>query len=149
MLFDINFADRNFSLLAKPQFHLSPPVPKKVPKWSLDHALESLQTPRFQNNSASLYDPLPKTISLVAITSGNRCSELAACKREGITFEDKSHYTYQGRLPLKDPNYGQVASSSHLPVHNHKTPALSSLRSVLLTGEVVPSASWKYSFRSP
>ena len=39
-LFDINFADRNFSLLAKPQFHLSPPVPKKVPKWSLDHALE-------------------------------------------------------------------------------------------------------------
>ena len=38
--FDINFADRDFSLLAKPQFHLSPPVPKKVPKWSLDHALE-------------------------------------------------------------------------------------------------------------
>ena len=52
--FDINFAERDFSLLAKPQFYLSPPVPKKVPKWSLDHALESLQTPRFRNYSASL-----------------------------------------------------------------------------------------------
>ena len=28
--FDINFADRDSSLLAKPQFYLSPPVPKKV-----------------------------------------------------------------------------------------------------------------------
>ena len=61
--FDINFADKDFSLLAKAQFHLSPPVPKKVPKWSLNHALESLQTPRFRNCSASLKDLFLKTSS--------------------------------------------------------------------------------------
>ena len=33
-------------------------------------------------------------------------------------WRQQNHHTYQGRLPLKDPNYGQVASSSHLPVHN-------------------------------
>ena len=27
---------------------------RRYPKWSLDHALESLQTPKFRNNSASL-----------------------------------------------------------------------------------------------
>ena len=86
--FDINFADKDFSLLAKAQFHLSPPVPRKVPKWSLNHALESLQAVRFRNNSASLEDLFLKTIFLVAIASGNRCSELAACTREGITFEN-------------------------------------------------------------
>ena len=85
--FDINFADKDFSLLAKAQFHLSPPVQKKIPKWSLNHALETLQTPRFRNNSASLEDLFLKTIFLVAIASGNRCSELAACIREGISFE--------------------------------------------------------------
>ena len=47
-------------------------------------------------------------------------------KGRNHSWRQQSHHTYQGRLPLKDPNYGQVASSSHLPVHNHKTPALSS-----------------------
>ena len=87
-VFDINFADKDFSLLAKAQFHLSPPVPKKVPKWSLNHALESLQTPRFRNCSASLEDLFLKIVFLVAIASGNRCSEMAACIREGISFEN-------------------------------------------------------------
>ena len=85
--FDINFADRDFSLLARAQFHLSPPVKKKIPKWSLNHALETLQSPRFRNNTASLEDLFLKTIFLVAVASGNRCSELAACTREGISFE--------------------------------------------------------------
>ena len=85
--FDINFSDKDFSLLARAQFYLSPPVQKKIPKWSLNHALETLQAPRFRNNSASLEDLFLKTIFLVAIASGNRCSELAACIREGISFE--------------------------------------------------------------
>ena len=65
--FDINFADRDFSLLARAQFHLSPPAKKKIPKWSLNHALETLQNPRFRNNTASLEDLFLKTIFLVAV----------------------------------------------------------------------------------
>ena len=84
----MNFADKDFSLLAKAQFHLSPPMQKKIPNWHLNHALETLQTPRFRKNSASLEDLFLKTIFLVAVASGNRCSELAACTREGISFED-------------------------------------------------------------
>ena len=92
--FEINFADRDFSLLAKAQFHLSPPTQRKLPKWSLNHALETLQTPRFRNNTASMEDLFLKTIFLVAIASGNRCSELAACTREGISFDSNTHHSY-------------------------------------------------------
>ena len=88
--FEINFADRNFSLLAKAQFHLSPPTQRKLPQWSLNHALEILQTPRFRNSTASSEDLFLKTIFLVAVASGNRCSELAACTREGITFDNNT-----------------------------------------------------------
>ena len=74
--FDINFAKRDFSLLAKAQFHLSLPARKKIPKWSLNDALKTLLSPRFRNSTAFLEDIFLKTIFLVA--SGNRCSELAA-----------------------------------------------------------------------
>ena len=86
----MNFADRNFSLLAKAQFHLSPPTQRKLPKWSLNHALETLQTPRFRNNTASMQDLFLKTIFFVAVASGIRCSELAACTREGISFDSNT-----------------------------------------------------------
>ena len=88
--FEINFADRDFSQLAKAQFHLSPPTQRKLPKWSLNHVLETLRTPRFRNSTASLEDLFLKTIFLVAVASGNRCSELAACTREGISFDSNT-----------------------------------------------------------
>ena len=88
--FEINFADRDFLLLAKAQFHLSPPTQRKLPQWSLNHALETLQTPRFTNSTASSEDLFLKTIFLVTVASGNRCSELAACTREGITFDNNT-----------------------------------------------------------
>ena len=47
-------------------------------------------------------------------------------KGRNHSWRQQSHHTYQARFPFKDPNYGQVTSSSHLPVHNHKIPALSS-----------------------
>ena len=88
--FKINFADRNLLLLADAQFHLPPPTQRKLSKWSLNHALETLQTPRFRNSTASLEVLFLKTIFLVAVASGNRCSELAACTREGISFDSNT-----------------------------------------------------------
>ena len=88
--FEMNFADRDFSLLAKAQFHLSPPTQRKLPKWSLNHSLKTLHTPRFRNNTASMEDLFLKTNFFVAVASGNRCSELAACTREGISFDSNT-----------------------------------------------------------
>ena len=88
--FEINSEDRDFLLLAKAHFHLSPPTQRKLSKWSLNHALETLQTPRFRNNTASLEDLFLKMFFLVAVASGNRCSELAACTREDISFDSNT-----------------------------------------------------------
>ena len=92
------------------QFHLSPPLQKKLTKWSLNHALKTLQTPRFRNTSTSPEDLFLKTIFLVAIASGNRCSELAACTREGISFEDN-----RVLIPTKDGFYSRTKRSTKLP----------------------------------
>ena len=82
--FEINFADRDLST--------------KLGSTSLRPLKESfpngpsitLQTPRFRNSTASLEDLFLKTIFLVAVTSGNRCSQLAACTSEGISFDSNT-----------------------------------------------------------
>lgn len=79
--FNISLVDKDFSLLARAQFNLNPPLAKKIPKWSLNHALESLQSHQFRTNTASLEKLFLKAIFLTALASGNRVSELAAITR--------------------------------------------------------------------
>lgn len=84
--FNIDFNNPDFHLLARSQFLSSPPPQKQVPQWSLNHALESLQSPRFRSMNISLRDLFLKTLFLTALASGNRVSELAAITREDISL---------------------------------------------------------------
>ena len=129
----------NFSLLVKAQSHLSPPAKKKIPKMSLNHALETIQTPWFWKNKASLEDLFLKTIFLVA--SGNRCSELAACTRQGKVSPSRAtkHHSHQRRLSCQVSNQEQDASSCCLPFHSHKTSALASIRLVFIIRKILAS----------
>lgn len=84
--FLIDFNHESFNLLTRSQFIENPPQPKKIPSWSLDVVLEALSTQRFSLELITPKDLLLKTLFLVALASGNRCSELAATRRGGITM---------------------------------------------------------------
>lgn len=88
--FNISTKDKTFNLLAKAQF-LKKPAPKKsIPKWSLNHALEFFNTPRFHNRNTNGTDAFMKALFLTTLASGNRVSEIAACVREGIVYSNSS-----------------------------------------------------------
>ena len=133
---DINFADIDFSLLAEAQFFLSPPSQEKIPKWSLNHALESLQTIRFRSSAASLEDPFLKTIFL------KQQMFRASCLHRGrhLFRGQQGHHSHQGRLSFQESNHGQDASSRYHSFHGYKTPALPSLRLVFLHRKVLTSS---------
>ena len=88
--FNIDTEDREFSLLARAQFIENPPGARTMPKWSLNHALESFSHSRFKNSTASLKDLFLKTLFLFALATGNRVSEIAASTRVDICFLPKT-----------------------------------------------------------
>ena len=69
--------------MARAQFLRKPSTPSRFPSWSLDHALDTLLTRRFENATATPRDLFLKTLFLVALATGNRASEIAACVRNG------------------------------------------------------------------
>ena len=82
--FHIDFNHECFSLLTRSLFLQNPPIRKKIPSWSLDAALETFTTQRFGLPHAEKTDRFLKTLFLVVLASGNRASELAATRREGV-----------------------------------------------------------------
>lgn len=84
--FGIDVSDPEFSLLAKAQFNIRPPVPKRIPEWSLSTALSQLKVPPFSVLPLSEENSLLKTLFLVCLASGNRVSEIAALDRSSIRF---------------------------------------------------------------
>ena len=106
--FDVDLGQEVFSLLARAQFRLNPPTRRLIPSWSLDSALDSLQTK--DSSSLSLEELLMKTLFLVAVASGNRASELAAIDRSGIVFR-RSGVT----LPVQEGFLFKNQSLSHSP----------------------------------
>lgn len=88
--FGLDLNSNEFSLLSRSLFLQCPPRPKKVPRWSIDTALNTFQSSRFCLQSACLEDLFLKTIFLTTLASGNRASELAATIREGIQYEQSS-----------------------------------------------------------
>ena len=111
MGFGINTKDKDFNLLARAQFLNRPAPKKKVPSWSLNHALEFFKQPRFNNHRASVKDLFLKCIFLTAIASGNRVSELSACVREGtvqsrnsLTIPVKDKFLYKNQRANSSPN---------------------------------------------
>jgi len=108
--FNIDTADQEFSLLAKAQFLTQPPASPRLPSWSLDKALDSLLNPPFHPTDSSEYLFL-KTLFLVALASGNRVSELAACVRvgstisiNGITLATRSGFLFKNQSILRKPS---------------------------------------------
>ena len=50
--FGVNFKDKDFNLLIKSLFLQNPPIQQKIPKWSLNHALERLALKEFKVQSS-------------------------------------------------------------------------------------------------
>lgn len=84
--FQINTNDRMFTLLAKHQSLANPPVAKIVPQWSLEKVLLFLTSTAFSPPHFSITNQFLKTLFLLALATGNRCSELAALHRPTIAF---------------------------------------------------------------
>jgi len=82
--FNINTCEKEFKLLAKAQFLTKPAPKKRVPNWSLKHALEYFSGPKFNQRHCTTRNLFFKALFLTAGAAGNRASELAACAREGI-----------------------------------------------------------------
>ena len=111
MGFGIETKDKDFNLLARAQFLDRPAPKKKVPNWSVNHALEFFKQPRFNNRRASAKDLFLKCIFLTAIASGNRASELSACVRGGIvqsgntiSIPVKDKFLYKNQRANSSPN---------------------------------------------
>lgn len=86
--FGIDFSHESFNLLTRSQFLQNPPQLRKIPSWSVNVVLEALSAQRFSIRQAAPKDLFMKTLFLVALASGNRCSELAAMRRTGITLRE-------------------------------------------------------------
>ena len=75
---NLNFDDSEFKELDK-AFQLSKPPPlKRIPQWNITKVLNLLKTDKFDVSSCDLLCLLKKTLFLVALSSGNRVSELSA-----------------------------------------------------------------------
>ena len=85
--FNVNVKESEFWLLAREQFLARPPRTKIVPQWSVSAALAALKEPRFSRPDIASDDLFLKTLFLVALTSGNWVSELAAMDRSAIKWE--------------------------------------------------------------
>jgi len=110
LAYNIDTSDKEFSLLAKAQFLSQPPTTPKLPSWSLNRALETLSNHPFKPPT-SLENLFLKTIFLVALASGNRVSELAACVRTGsvislnhINLAVRSGFLFKNQSILKKPS---------------------------------------------
>ena len=108
--FNISTTDKEFNLLSRSQFLEKPAPGKKIPSWSLNHALEFFNAPRFNVKRCSLRDLFLKTLFLTAVASGNRCSELAACAREGINIKPN-----KVTIPVKQNFLFKNQTASHTP----------------------------------
>ena len=96
--FGINTGDKEFDLLAKSHFLFNPPRPKIIPAWSLDDAMNSLQ-------SKGNIDLLPKEESfmaclfLLAVATGNRTSELAHIDSSTISYRGEHESVSMSVVP--------------------------------------------------
>ena len=107
LAFNVDFSDDRFSKLIKGFFHVRPPQSVSVPQWDLGKVL------LFYENLAEPISPrllFFKTIFLVALATGNRCSELAAFSRLGLIFSDSGvhipllpHFLYKNQTMRRTP----------------------------------------------
>ena len=105
--FDIDLQHVDFSRLLKGFFHLKPPSPVTVPEWDLGqviHFYENLAEPL--NKTQLFY----KTLILIALATGNRCSELSAFQRDGLIFTNsgvtiplRPHFLYKNQTLRRTP----------------------------------------------
>ena len=78
LLANLDLQDWKFKELDRAFFIENPPNRPSLPLWSVEKVLDLLKSPDYHNSSASVLNLLKKTLFLVALASGNRCSEIAA-----------------------------------------------------------------------
>ena len=74
-----------FTHLIKSSFLINPPRARNFPSWSLTKVLNMLRNYNVNENKFQL---LKKTVFLVALATGNRCSEIAAIDGNSVRLEE-------------------------------------------------------------
>jgi integrase len=96
-------------------YQKSPVVRQQLPKWDLGLVLHVFRSAPFEPLSKATLENLTyKCIFLVALASAQRCSELAALRRDPAHFKRSLDWTYVTLYP--DPQFrAKTQSFSHLP----------------------------------
>ena len=115
--FNLDLHRDEFSKLMKGFFHLRPPQPTSVPEWDLGLVLnyyENLPEPLSNKNLFF------KCLLLLALATGNRCSELSAFCRDGVIFTNsgvtiplRPHFLFKNQTLRRTP------PPIHVPTFNY------------------------------
>ena len=105
------------SKLMKGFFHLRPPTPTSVPEWDLGKVIQFYENLAEPLNNRHLFF---KTLILVALATGNRCSELSAFSRDGLIFNAsgvtiplRPHFLYKNQTLRRTPPPIQIPSFNY------------------------------------
>ena len=112
--FGIDFEHKHFSMLARTAFRQNPPKPKIVPSWSLDEALQSLESRIIpQDDKLSRFR---KALFLTACAASNRSDELAAIDRSSIVFrQDAVICQFKDGFVVKNQSQFHAPSMLRIP----------------------------------
>ena len=86
--FSVDFAHPDFSQFASGLFHLRPPIAPVIPQWNLSAVIRFYE--QVDSTACSFRLLLLKALSLTALASGNRCSELAHLSCRAIVDQGNS-----------------------------------------------------------
>ena len=110
--FDLDLHRDEFSKLMKGFFHLKPPQPASVPEWDLGQVLTYYENLAEPLSNRQLFF---KSLFLLALATGNRCSEMSAFCRDGlitnnsgITIPLRPHFLYKNQTLRRTPPPIQV-----------------------------------------
>ena len=86
--FSVNFSHPDFSRFATGHFHLRSPVAPVIPQWNLSAVIRFYE--QVDHHTCSFCPLLLKMLCLMALASGNRCSELAHISCRAIVDQGSS-----------------------------------------------------------
>ena len=105
--FGIDIHQEDVSKLMKGFFHIKPPSPASVPEWDLGQVLKYYENLPEPISTRHLFY---KALILLALATGNRCSELSAFSREGLIFNNsgvtiplRPHFLYKNQTLRRTP----------------------------------------------
>ena len=86
LAFYVPLVSNLYTKMARGFFHKKPPLQPQIPQWDISNVLKFYE--HINNATTDNKTLFCKCLFLIALASGNRCSELAALLKTGIVFND-------------------------------------------------------------